>query len=123
MCGRRRKDAPVCFAFDEYAKLILKTLPSEARGVPAQAFYVEFKGSRFKALDCFTEAGDGLLFEKDSGFAVDHGFQSAAAAKGDHWRSRGLRFDGDDAEVFFGGEYQRLAGFKMFFRHAVRLPI
>lgn len=52
------------------------------------------------------DALDGLLFEEAAGLAVFDGLEGTAFAIGDDRCTAGLCFDGGDAEVFFGGEYE-----------------
>ena len=51
-----------------------------------------------------------MLVEKDAGFAVDDSFEGAAFSESDDGGTGGLGFDGDDAEIFEGGEDEAFCG-------------
>lgn len=55
---------------------------------------------------CLDDALDSLLVEEATGLAVFDGLEGTAFAIGDDRCTAGLCFDGGDAEVFFGGEYE-----------------
>lgn len=67
------------------------------------------------------DALDGLLFEEAAGLAVFDGLEGTAFAIGDDRCTAGLCFDGGDAEVFFGGEYESFGMLHLVLEHFERL--
>lgn len=80
----------------------MEALCREAAGVLAAGGFGNF--SLLKVLHRIPKRVNGGFIKKESGLVFDDGFEHAALPVCNDGATRGLRFDGYDAEIFDAGE-------------------
>src|SRR5688572_13098895 len=102
--ARRRAQCFVDDAFD----VAHEAGSRELLGVAADPCRIPLRGGR--ARQARRERINSRVGYQDTGLAVDHRVERAGAAERHYRTSAGLRFDRDDAEIFFARQHRGDAG-------------
>src|SRR3990172_10710424 len=87
----------------ERRKLVKEPLFVKMQDTGSNLSRVETLHSRFKTTHGIHKTFEARFIEKQARLALDHRFHYTAHAVGDDQASRGLRFDGGDAEILLTG--------------------